>query len=331
VRDWQAFVRSRLSLPGLTPERESRIVRELAAQLEDFYREAIARGSSEAEADAHACRQVRDWDRMAQDVWLADRRHARPRIDRLADTIDNVADTQRGGLKVFADALRDMRYAVRQLARTPGFTVVAILTLGLGIGATSAIFSVVNGVLLRPLPYPDPASLVRVHEVVPQYGRFSVAPASFLDWRTQNTVFERIATYSGGSATFAAAEGPERIPNAAVSWDIFELLKVSPVLGRGFSEDEDAPGKANVIVLSHGTWQRRFGADPGVLGRTVTVSGAPMTIIGVMPPGFYFPSRDAEFWTRSAWRSSTRSRAPTSPRRSSCCTSRWSEGSARRC
>ena len=296
MRNWEAFVRSRLTLPGLTPERESRIVRELAAQLDDFYREARARGASEAEADAHACRQIGDWDRMAQDVWLADRPHARPRIDRLADRIEGAAETRRGGWKVMADLLRDMRYAVRQLAKAPGFTVVTVLTLALGIGATSAIFSVVNGVLLQPLPYPDPDGLVRVHEVVPQYGRFSVAPANFLDWRKQNSVFERIAAYAAGSTTLAGTEGPERVLNAAVSWDTFELLKVSPVLGRSFTEEEEMPGKANVIVLSQGAWQRRFGGDPSILGRTVNVSGAPATIVGVMPAGFYFPTRDAELW-----------------------------------
>jgi putative ABC transport system permease protein len=196
---------------------------------------------------------------------------------------------------LLSNVLRDVRYAIRQLTRTPGFALVAILTLALGIGASSAIFSVVNGVLLRPLPYPEPDALVRVFEIVPQYGRFSVAPASFLDWRQQNTVFERIATYNSTSATFTDTSGPERITGATVSWDLFDLLKVQPLLGRSFKADEDAPGKDSVIVLSHGMWQRRFGGDPNILGRSVTLSGTPVTIIGVMPASFLFP-RDAEFW-----------------------------------
>jgi putative ABC transport system permease protein len=297
VRNWEVFVRSRLTIPGLTPERELRIIRELAAQLDDFYRDALARGATEVEADADACQQIADWDRMAQDVWLADRPQARPRIDRLTDRIEIIAERRRGGWNVMADVLRDMRYAVRQLVKAPGFTIVAVLTLALGIGATSAIFSVVNGVLLRPLPYPDPDDLVRVYEVVPQHGRFAVAPATFLDWRTQNSVFERIAAYSsGGAAALAGTEGPERVGFASVSWDTFELLKVSPVLGRGFTAEEEMPGKANVIILSHGAWQRRFGGDPGILGRTVNLAGTPATIVGVMPAGFYFPTRDAELW-----------------------------------
>ncbi|HEX2458348.1 MAG TPA: ABC transporter permease [Vicinamibacterales bacterium] len=197
---------------------------------------------------------------------------------------------------MFFNVLRDMRYAVRQLIASPAFTVVAILTLALGIGATTAIFSVVNGVLLRPLPFPNPDSLVLVYEVVPQYGRFSVAPANFLDWRRQNTVFQRIATFNNSSATFTEGGNAERITSAAVSWDLFELLEVTPALGRGFREDEDAPGKNSVIVLSYGMWQRRFGGDPNVLGRSITLSGVPVTIVGVMPQGFYFPTRAIEFW-----------------------------------
>ena len=192
--------------------------------------------------------------------------------------------------------LTDMRYGTRQLLKAPGFTIVAVLTLAFGIGATSAIFSVINGVMLRPLPYPEPETLVRVFEVVPQYGRFSVAPASFFDWRQQNGVFERIAAYTGGSDTFTGSEGPERITMASVSWDLFELLRVPPALGRGFTPDEDLPNQNTVIVLSHGMWQRRFGGDPGVVGRSVVLGGTAVTVVGVMPEGFYFPTRDTEFW-----------------------------------
>jgi putative ABC transport system permease protein len=296
VRDWTGFVRERLALPDLAPEREARIVRELAMQLEDFYRDALSHGAGEVEADAHACRQIADWDRLTQDVWLADRGHARPRLDRLATALDRRAG-QRGGSSMLANVLRDTRHAIRQLQGAPAFTVVVVLTLALGIGATSAIFSVVNGVLLRPLPYADPDALVRVHEVVPQYGRFAVAPATFLDWRLQSTVFERIAAYDTGSATYSEATGPERVASALVSWDLLRLMGVAPALGRGFTAEDGTPGAAQVIVLSHGMWQRRFGGDPGAIGRSITLSGTPATIVGVMPPGFYFPSREAEFWT----------------------------------
>jgi putative ABC transport system permease protein len=301
VRNWQAFVRERLHLPAHAPTREARIIRELAAQLEDFYREAIARGASEADADAHACAQIRDWQQLSRDVAQADRANSQPPMERIADTVTELGQTRGGGLKMLADFLRDMRYAARQLIKTPAFAIVAVLTLGLGIGATSAIFSVVNAVLVRPLPYPEAERLVRVHEIVPQYGLFSVAPATFLDWRQQNSVFEHIAAYNTGSTTIAGTEGPERVPSAAVSWDLFELLKVKPVLGRTFTAQEGTPVTQTVAIISYGAWQRRFGGDRSVLERPVTLNGSSSTIIGVMPPDFYFPSRTTEIWTPLAF------------------------------
>ena len=197
--------------------------------------------------------------------------------------------------------LRDLRYAVRQLARTPSFTIVAIVTLALRIGATSAIFSVVNGVLLRPLPYPEPSALVRVHELLPQYGRFSVAPANFLDWRDQAREFEGLAAYGTASATISGPDGPERIPGMQVSWNIFQVLRVAPAYGPGFTAEQDRPGANNVVVLSFGLFQRRFNSDPAVIGTSVTMNGAPLTIVGVMPQGFYFPSRTTEYWRPSGF------------------------------
>lgn len=296
MRDWQAFVRQHLTLPDLSPEREARIVRELAAQVEDFYREALARGLAEDAADTFATSQITDWAALARDVQRADRVHRQPGIERLANSLDRPPAGSPGVSQMFAHVLRDLRFGVRQLVKAPAFSLVAILTLTLGIGASSAIFSVVNGVLLRPLPFPEADSLVRVHEVVPQYGRFSVAPANFLDWRTQATVFERIAAYTGASATFAWTDGPERVLGTSVSWDIFELLRVQPALGTAFTADQDRPGSNNVIVLSHGFWQRRFNSDPGVVGRSVSVNGESLTILGVMPADFYYPTRASEYW-----------------------------------
>ena len=297
MRDWEAYVRARLSLPRLTPAREARIVREIASQLEDFYRDALARGLDDAEADAVACRQIADWDRMARDVWLADRINARPRLERLTLRVEDAVTPGSKGLTMVADLLNDMRFAVRHYAKTRAFTLVAVLTLALGIGANTAIFSVVNGVLLQPLPYPEPEGLVRVYERVPQHGRFSVAPANFVDWRQQATTFEHIAAYMSGSATLAEGEIPERITNAIVSWDLFDLLRVKPILGRSFRQDEDAPQNDQVIVLSHGMWQRRFGGRPDILNRTLVLNGIPMTVVGVMPAGFAFPTREVEYWT----------------------------------
>ncbi len=295
MRDWTAFVRAHLTVPALAPERESRIVRELAAQLEDFYRDALASGKTDEEADAFARAQITDWHQMARDVIRADHRHTKPGFDRIVEPRLETWTKERRGRLMLTNIIRDLRYGVRQLARTPGFTIVAVLTLAIGIGATSAIFSVVNGVLLRPLPYPNSDRIVRVFEILQQFGRFSVAPATFLDWRQQSTVFERIAAINSTGATFNSGTGPERVGGLLVSWDLFDLLQVQPALGRSFRADEDAPGKDAVIVISHTMWEQRFGSDPSVLGRSVSLNGVPVTVIGVMPAGFAFGD-DAQFW-----------------------------------
>jgi putative ABC transport system permease protein len=296
MRDWQAFVRARLQVPDLEPAREARIVREIASQLEDFYRDAIARGASEGEADAHATGQVTDWMRMARDVRRADWPHARSRVDRFVDAIEARPAASRRGWLVMAHIVRDVRYAIRQLVRAPAFTTVALVTLALGIGATTAVFSVVDGVLLRPLPYPEPDGLVRVYEVLPQLGLFSVAPANFFDWRAQNAVFDRLGAYTSASATLDGPDGPERIQGLQVSWDLFPTLRTAPAIGTVFTKDEDQPGGNRVVMLSHGLWMRRFGGNPEIIGTSVMLSGAPTTIIGVMSADFYFPTRAAEFW-----------------------------------
>jgi putative ABC transport system permease protein len=191
--------------------------------------------------------------------------------------------------------VRDVRFALRQIAAAPGFAAVAILTIALGIAAATAMFSVVNGVLLRPLPYAAPDRLVRVREIVPAYGPFSVAPANFLDWRDQAHPFRSIAAFTPTSATFMGADGPERLQGLLASADLFPTLGVRPLLGAVFTQAHERPGAA-VIVLGTKLWQERFGGDPAIVGRSITVNGAPTTVIGVMPPDFYFPSRAAEFW-----------------------------------
>ena len=299
MRDWTRYVRERLPLDGLAPERAERIVRELAAQLTDFYTDARARGLTDADADAYATRQIPDWARLAEDVVLAERPRARPRVDWLIDrAAESPRPTTAGRLRLtLAYVLRDAHHAVRQLGRTPAFSVVAILTIALGVGATSAVFSAVHGVLLRPLPYHDPDALVRVHEVVPEYGRFGVAPATFLDWRGQNRVFARLAAYVTLTDALTGGGEAERVPSALVSWDIFQLLGMRPALGATFvAAHDDVPDGAPVIVISHGLWQRRFGGDPDIVGRTVAVGGRPVTVLGVMPADFYFPYRETELW-----------------------------------
>src|SRR5215213_9160718 len=190
---------------------------------------------------------------------------------------------------------QDLRYSGRMLLKNPGFTLVAVLTLSLGIGANTAIFSVVNAVLLRPLPFAEPGRLVWLWDTQPQ---LPTAPASlpdFLDWKGQNQSFEHLAAFQSGNMFLDTGDGMRDTPVGLVTPETFALFRVSPILGRTFTDEETLPGHFRVAVLSHAMWQSRFGSDPNVLGRTIDVSGAPYTIIGVMPEGFSFPDR-AELW-----------------------------------
>src|SRR5262245_3403825 len=188
--------------------------------------------------------------------------------------------------------MQDLKFAFRQLLKNPGFTAVAVLTLALGIGANTAIFSIINGVLLRPLPYREPDRIVAVLH----FGWNPVSPADFLDWRQQQTVFERIAAAEYWGGTLTGRGTPEAVPGLSMGDGLFELLGVEPMLGRTFAADEFQPGKNQVLVLSHRLWQRRFGGETNVIGRTVTLDGKPYVIIGVMPPSFQF----APFWATHA-------------------------------
>ncbi len=182
--------------------------------------------------------------------------------------------------------IHDLRVSFRGLRKRPGFTVVVVLTLVLGIGAPTAIFSLVSGVLLRPLPYLDPDRIVLVWERPPGRDRFAVAPANFLDWREQNEVFEDMAAIAGATVNITGTDEPERIVGRRVSASFFPILGIPPALGRTFLPEEDQPDGERVVVLSNGLWQRRFGSDPSVIGRTVSLDRESHTVIGVMPRGF---------------------------------------------
>jgi putative ABC transport system permease protein len=193
----------------------------------------------------------------------------------------------------------DVRYGLRMLLKKPGFTLTAVITLALGIGATSTIFSFVNGILLRPLPYQDSERLVSLDEIVAKGGNTSrmlgISPLNFLDWREQNRSFTGIATYYKSSYSLTGSGEPEQISAANISYNTFEILGVAPILGRTFTAEEDRPGDDLVVILGHGLWARRFGARPEVIGQRVTLSNLSRTVIGVMPPGFKFPE-DADLW-----------------------------------
>jgi predicted permease len=230
------------------------------------------------------------------------RRQALIKLGGVEQTKENCRD--RRGIPWFETTLQDVRYGLRSLWKNPGFTAVAVLTLALGIGANTAIFSVVNAILLRPLPFPDPGRLMVVWHTPPQkifpgISRFVVSPANYLDWRSQNHAFDQMAAIGFRNLNLAGMGQPESVAGAAVSADFFSVLGVRPSTGRGFVAADDQPG-GNVVVVSDAFRQSHFGSDKNILGRTIKLNDQSYAIIGVMPPKFEFPSR-VQFWTPLAW------------------------------
>jgi putative ABC transport system permease protein len=193
---------------------------------------------------------------------------------------------------------QDVRFALRTLWANRGFTVIAIAALALGVGANSAIFSVVNAVVLRPLPYRDPQRLVALWIGLNQKGfdELEVSAPEFTDFRTRSSSFEKVAAYSAGGFNMTGAGEPERIQGLSATADLFPALGVAPLKGRAFNEQEDKPGSDGVVVISHSLWQRRFGGDAEVVGNTLTLDGQTCTVVGVMPASFHFPDNDTDIW-----------------------------------
>jgi len=192
---------------------------------------------------------------------------------------------------------KDLRFGLRTLWKSPGFALMAILALGLGIGANTAIFSVVNAVMLQRMPYENPDRLVMVWEQSPRTSKTNVAnPTNFLDWRARNQSFDRLAALVQFDISLTGDGEPEVISNLAVSDGFFQILGVQPLLGRWFTPQEDTPGNDRVAILSEGLWRRRFGADPNILNRRMQINGREFPIVGVMPAGFRFPLTQADVW-----------------------------------
>jgi len=194
--------------------------------------------------------------------------------------------------------IADVRYGLRSLLKRPGATAVALITLALGIGVNTAIFSAVDSVLLRPLPFKNPERVVSIWEQTLRQGiqQNEVAPANFFDLRDQSQAFEAIGAYGPHDINLTGSGDPERLNGQLVSANVFSILGVEPALGRTFRAEEDEPGQDHVVVLSDAVWQRRFNRDPSILNRNLTLNGETFTVVGVMPRGFFFPERDIEMW-----------------------------------
>ena len=248
---------------------------ELSFHLEMRIRELIQRGESPERARELALRRFGDYESSRTECVEIDERRSR----KMART------------EYFAELRRDLAYAARTLRRTPGFTAVAIASLALGIGATTAIFSVVHGVLLQSLPYRDAERLYDVRTMYPDGTGYSLSAPDFMSVREYNRVFDRVEAYSAGLFTLLGAGEPREVRGSEVSDGLFEMLGFSFAVGRGFARDENQPGKGNVTVLDHEFWQREFGGDRAVIGRTLSVGGDPYTVVGVLAPGASVPGK----------------------------------------
>jgi predicted permease len=201
--------------------------------------------------------------------------------------------------------LKDIQYAIRMLAKNPGFAVIAILTLALGIGANTAIFSVVNGVVLNPLPYPQPNRLVSLYRKAFKFDQASVPYLSFLDWQKANRTYEAMGAYRGDDYNLTGMGDAERVPIGQVSADFFPVLGENPIAGRFFRADEDRPGAAPVVVLGEGFWKRKFGGAPDVLGKTLMLNGTGYTVIGIVRDNFKIFTEGAVYVPIGQWNDPT--------------------------
>ena len=288
-RQWAALARERLA-PFLKTPPDAEFIEELGAHLAQTYEAAARQGLDEEEARAAA---------------LALLSHSSPWVDAARER-DRLA-ASRGGFMEGLGIGRDIRHALRMLVRTPAFSVIAVLTFAVGIGANAAVFSVVDGVLLRGLPYPDADRVTMVwldnrregiKEDITSY-------PNYRDWRDQNTVYQQLAAYANTGFVLTGVGEAERVQGAQVTANFFDVLGLRPVAGRLFTVENETEGKDAVVVISHGLWQRRFGGAPDVIGRTISLNTIPHEIIGVMPPGMRWP-QTAEAWKPLAPNQQTR-------------------------
>ncbi|HEV2805517.1 MAG TPA: ABC transporter permease [Chthoniobacterales bacterium] len=279
--DFKAEIRERLSSLSLAPARENEIAEELAQHLEDQYEQAVDRGATEEEARLAVLTQFNETDPLAQSLRRVERRVPQNPIQMGTERKTNM----------ISDLRQDIRYGLRMFLKNPGFTAIAVLALALGIGANSAIFSVVNALLLRPLPYKDPSQLVVIWENAAHLGfpKNTPSPANFLDWQKQSTMFETMAAFAERSFNLTGIGEPERLDGRRVSANLFSLLGVKPILGRTFVPDEDKPG-TKVALLNESLWKRRFGSDPNVVGRSLALNGESYTVVGVLPSSVRLPA-----------------------------------------
>jgi putative ABC transport system permease protein len=297
--DWKLHIRSHLAPLRLSPAREHEIIEELSQHLEDRWRELVDGGASEDQATELALAGLRDGHLLTGH--LAPLRQAHAPLP--------VTPGAPAGRRLLGDLWQDLRYAVRTLRKQPTFVLAAVLTLALGIGANAAMFSVVDGALLRPLPYDHPEQIVSMDEQSPD-GTLNggVSTANFLDWRAGSTSFAAMAAVRRINMTLVGRGEPLILSGERVSASYFDVWGTQPAIGRTFELGEEVPGKDHVVVLSHRLWVTQFGADRSLVGRTLTLNSEPYTVIGVMPEGSKFDRTSALFWRPLAFSDAERTR-----------------------
>src|SRR5256885_2879095 len=288
--DFKVEIRAQLAELRLPPVREAEIVEELSQHLAEQYEEAMTRGASEEEARQRVFEEL-----SAPDLLERELEHVES-----AAPGNSVAPGIETKGNMLADLAQDLRYGLRTLLKNPGFTVVAVSALALGIGANSAIFSVVNAVLLRPLPFKNPDQLVMVWENATHLGfpKNTPAPPNFLDWQRQNSVFTGMAAMVERSFNLTGVGEPERLDGRRVSANLFDVLTVPPLIGRTFVPQEDQPG-SKVAILDEALWKRRFGGNPAVVGQAINLNGESYTVIGVVRSTTQLPAFGK--WRDQGW------------------------------
>jgi putative ABC transport system permease protein len=285
--DWKQEIRRRLASLKLDPTREATIVKELSQHLEDCYEELLAVGATPAEAERRTRAQLSESEVLAREL---------RRVERKVTQEPIILGTNRRS-NMIADLSQDLRYSARMFAKQPGFTLLVVLTLALGIGANTAIFSVVNAVLLRPLPFEEPERLVWLWENnPPQADRMAISLLNFSDWKAQSRSFEHMGAIRNVNFTLTGTDQPERLQGAQANAEVFQAIGLKPLIGRTFLPEEDRPGSGRVVVLSHSLWQRKFGADPALLGKTLTLGGESYTVIGIMAPEYSVIAAGTDLW-----------------------------------
>jgi hypothetical protein len=274
--DWAPHVRARLASLRLSPTREAEIVDEFSQHLDDCYRELIAGGASPEEATRLALADFQHGNVLAQKMASLRQAHV---------TAPTTLGASTG--RVVGDLWQDARHAARIFWKQPAFAATAVLTLALGIGATTAIFSVVYGVLLKPLPFLEADSLVSLRHHAPYAGTVH-GPATYLTYRENQQAFEAIGAWNPTEVSITGGGDPERVQALLVSATTLPLLRVQPVVGRVFSTEDDTPGNPLRVVLTYGYWQRRFGGVENIVGQTLAIDGTPAEVIGVLPASFTF-------------------------------------------